>query len=134
MLADKTNTPEEIRTKECWQPYCTVRDLKRFITENKLPDDAKVFIQRIEDVYFKKHHWGTIKKEGYLYNSEKELIQKVKDGGFDDKEKYPDFNDESKMSILEGENIIDELKEEYVPVWCPVKYKNDDNLYLDAHY
>lgn len=23
---------------------------------------------------------------------------------------------------------------QYQPIWCPVKYKDDNNLYLDLHY
>lgn len=23
---------------------------------------------------------------------------------------------------------------QYQPIWCPVKYNNDNNLYLDLHY
>lgn len=35
--------------------YATVADLRRVIQQ--LPDDAKVYYQRIEDVYFDKHGW-----------------------------------------------------------------------------
>jgi len=36
--------------------YMTVGDLKKLI--KKMPDDAKVYYQRIEDVYFEKHEWS----------------------------------------------------------------------------
>ncbi|MEO6303962.1 MAG: hypothetical protein ABIP51_12400 [Bacteroidia bacterium] len=73
---------------EKYKHYSTVGDLKKFIELNKLPDDAKILVQRIEDFYFENNNWETINKE------------------------------ESK----------------YIVAWCPVKYKDDENLYLDCHY
>lgn len=35
--------------------YCTVGHLRRVIAD--LPDDAKVYYERIEDVYFERHGW-----------------------------------------------------------------------------
>ena len=35
--------------------YLTVGALRRVLAE--LPDDSRVFYERIEDVYFKKHGW-----------------------------------------------------------------------------
>lgn len=40
--------------------YLTVGELRKRIAD--LPDDAKVFYQRIEDVYFKEHGWTTRNK------------------------------------------------------------------------
>ncbi len=37
--------------------YLTVSDIRRKIKD--LPDDALVYIERIEDVYFEKHNWET---------------------------------------------------------------------------
>lgn len=37
----------------------------------------------------------------------------------------------SKTSTFKENDLEDT---EYHPIWCPVKYKNDDNLYLDLHY
>ena len=126
---------EDIKNKKCYEHYCTVGRLREFLEEHNLPDDAKVFIQRVEDVYFEENGWGTIKKEGWFYHSDLELIKKAKSGGeFHDKEQYPRMTDEHIKSILDIENHLDEDKEEYMPAWCPVKYKDDDNLYLDAHY
>ena len=44
------------KIKDCW---LTVGELKRWIEDYKLPDDAKIWYQRIEDVYFKKRGWKT---------------------------------------------------------------------------
>ena len=51
--------------------YATVRDLKNFIKDNKIPDDALILYQRIEDYYFtKKGGWGesvcTVRKTSEL--------------------------------------------------------------------
>ena len=35
--------------------YLTVGNIKQLIA--KLPDDTKIYYERIEDVYFKKHGW-----------------------------------------------------------------------------
>ena len=73
--------------------YLTVGELKRWIKEHKIPDDAKVFYQRIGDVYFKKHGWETIEKDWDA-----------------------------------------DIKSEYILTFGPRKYKDDPNLYIDAHY
>lgn len=43
---------------------CTVGQLLDFIEKHNIPRDGKVFIERIEDVYFEKHNWKTIEKKG----------------------------------------------------------------------
>lgn len=47
-----------------WSDYLTVGKLKKYIEENKLPDDALILYQRIEDFYFNKNGWSknSIKK------------------------------------------------------------------------
>ena len=37
--------------------YLTVGELMAFIRRHNLPDGAKIFYERIEDVYFKKPGW-----------------------------------------------------------------------------
>ena len=32
------------------------------------------------------------------------------------------------------QELTDDLKDQYHPVFCCMKYKDDDNLYLDLHY
>lgn len=76
--------------------YLTVGQLKKFLKD--LPDDGKIYYQRIEDVYFEKHNWGQNSKF---------------------------------MGSIENLGLS---KEEYIKVWSPVKYPNDNNLYLTAHY
>lgn len=133
MHAKKTHTPEEI--KKGWEHYCTVGQLKKILEEKNVPDDAKILIQRVEDVYFEEYNWGTVKKKGDTYYSEKRLIDKAKPGGeFHDKEQYPNINEEIIKNILDSEKDLDELKDEYVPAWWPIKYDDDDNIYLCAFY
>ena len=133
MIAKKTNTPEEIREK--YEDYCTVGQLKEILKKNSIPDDAKIFIQRVEDGYFDEHGWGTVKKEGDMYCTEKRMIDKARPGGeFHDKEKYPDMDEKTIKGILDSEKDLDELKEEYVPAWYPCVFEGDDNIYFCAFY
>ena len=126
---------EDIKSGKCYEVYCTVGRLREFLAEHNLPDDAKVFIQRVEDFYFEENNWGTVKKEGWMYCSDKALIENAKPGGkYHNKKEYPRMTEEHIQGILDMEAHLDEAKDEYMPAFCPVKYKDDDNLYLDAHY
>jgi hypothetical protein len=40
----------------------TVGKLKEFLNKHNLPDDARIFVQRIPDYYYLKGGWGTKKK------------------------------------------------------------------------
>jgi hypothetical protein len=102
---------KEIITREDIDDYkkhgfLTVGDLKKFIDENKLPDNAVVMIQRVEDVYYEKHGWGQYLKAGngarkYFYSDE----------------------------------YIEETMEKYHPAFSCVQYKDDkDILFIDLHY
>ena len=133
MNAKKTHTQEEIRKE--YKHYCTVGQLKEILKKNNIPDDAKIFIERVEDVYFEKYKWGTVKKKGVSYCSEKRLIDKAKPGGaFHDKEQYPRMDEETIQNILDSEKDLDECMDEYVPAWWPVVYDGDDNIYFTAFY
>lgn len=102
MAEIKEITKEEL---DGYEHYLTVGKLKEFISKNNLPDNAKVLIQRVEDVYFEKHNWGVYLKEG--------------DSVFKD-----DNGDIDKSSL-----------EQYHPAWCCAKYKDEaDVLFLDLHY
>ena len=99
----KEITKEELINR--YQYYLTVSRLKEFLNEHNLPDNAKVVIQRVQDVYYEKHNWGVYLKEG-----------------------EHTFKDE------EG-NIVKESLEQYHPAWCCVKYKDEDDvLFIDLHY
>lgn len=59
--------PGEITKQELIDGYktsLTVGDLRDIIAKSGLPDTAKVLIQRVEDVYYEKHNWNVLYKEG----------------------------------------------------------------------
>lgn len=74
--------------------YLTIGRLKEFIKD--LPDDGKIYYQRIEDVYFEKHGW------------DKNVVKKPSE--------YPEYTDD------------------FVGVFTYIKYRDDKDLYLTAHY
>jgi hypothetical protein len=41
-----------------------------------------------------------------------------------------EMQDPSKFIV----ELDDTMKEQYHPGWCCLKYKDDDNLYIDLHY
>lgn len=55
-------------TEEEMQQYngCTVGDLLKFVQDNNISLDSKIFIERVEDVYFEKHEWAIVEKEQYF--------------------------------------------------------------------
>jgi hypothetical protein len=108
----------------------TVKELKEAI-EN-LPDDAIVYYQRIEDVYFEKHNWNVVKKEGEHYHSLMDWNRDIDSGKYLDDEQYPDIKPENLLKATEKD--LEESKEQYIKAFCAVKYGNDNNLYIDAHY
>ena len=100
--------PKEI-TKEHlldgYKQYLTVGELKEFLYKNNIPNDSKVLIQRVEDIYYEKHGWGTYFKEG-----------------------------EHTFVDNHGDTVKESL-EQYHPAWSCVKYKDDtDVLFIDLHY
>jgi hypothetical protein len=110
----------------------TVGELKEFLYKNNLPNDAQVFYQRIEDTYFEKNGWKTIKKEGENYYYLLRWNTDIDSGKYLDKEEYPKMKKE--YLVKSSAEDLEQSKEEYIPAWCAVKYPNDDNLYIDAHY
>jgi hypothetical protein len=56
-------TPKEF--KEKYKHYLTVGKLKEYLED--YPDDALVVSQRVEDVYYEKHGWETLKRPNPIY-------------------------------------------------------------------
>lgn len=56
-------TPKEF--KEKYNYHLTVGKLKKCLED--YPDDALVVAQRVEDIYYEKHSWETLKKPDGLY-------------------------------------------------------------------
>lgn len=88
-----------------YEHFLTVGELKEFLYKHNIPNDSKVLIQRIEDVYFEKHGWDVYLKEG--------------------EHSYKDDNG----------NIVPESMEQYHPAWSCARYNDDpDILFIDLHY
>ena len=116
--------------------FLTAGDLIKFIQENQIPMNAPVMIQRVEDVYYEEHGWGSYLKKGEHYwnadslnNNMKEEIDRRARG---EEAEYPRIKDPIDfMTELED----DRLMEQYHPAWCCVGYKDDtDMLFIDLHY
>lgn len=112
---------------------CTIGQLKKFIEKHNLPDDTVIMMQRIEDVYFEKHHWEVIKKKGHWYRQFEEVNKKIDTGYFRDKELFPDLAEDSWVHKKYTEDDLENSLCEYYTCHSPVFYDNEF-LYLDAHY
>lgn len=126
----------------------SVGELKKWIEEHNVSDDAIILMQRIEDRYFSGVHkndqdeivhksagWKTIKKGGYWYQRLLKHNKKIDSGEFLDKEKYP-LLIESELKKYSQEDL-DKVMEEYYQCQSPVGYSDEGDgkyLYLDAHY
>lgn len=121
--------------KKRYKDFMTVGDLKKFIEKYQVPDDAKVLIQRVEDVYYDKHHWGVyLKKDHHYYSTlylNKIMKAEIKRRKAGKKPKYS-IKDPS-MAIRKP---TDDDKTQYHPAWSCVGYKDDikDFLFIDLHY
>lgn len=105
--------------------FLTVGRLKEFLNEHNLPDDAIVVVERVEDVYYEKYDWGVYLKKGEHYHSAKRLKKDIKKGI------YPKAKDLKPYTKEE----MKEMMEQYHPVWCCARYKDDkDILFLNLHY
>ena len=58
-------TPKEYKEMHKRGQYLTVGRLKEYL--DQYPDDALVVSQRIEDVYYEKHGWQTLKKPNPMF-------------------------------------------------------------------
>ena len=111
----------------------TVGKLKEFLNKHKLPDNAIVIVQRIEDVYYEKHGWSVYLKSGEYTNKIKKWNKDVMAGKYSDEEEYPKLKGVDLKLYTESD--IHASKEQYHPVWCCVRYKDDkDVLFLDLHF
>jgi hypothetical protein len=128
----KINVIKDLKGK--YEYYLTIGKLKKFLEEHpELPDDALVLTQRVEDVYYEKNGWGVVLKEGEHYHNVKtynvrmeEEIRRRKNG------EHPKYDMEDPSKHIQ--ELTDDLKDQYHPAFCCLKYKDDDNLYLDLHY
>lgn len=113
--------------------HLTVGDLKKFLSKNNLPDDAKVLIERVEDVYYDEHHWGVYLKDGEHYHNALQYNADVDSGKYLDKEEYPNITEENLVKYTEED--LHKMKVQYHPAWACVGYSDDkDILFIDLHY
>lgn len=137
----ESRVPKKILTEkeveEGYIGFLTVGRLKKNIEDFEIPDEAKVFVQRIEDVYYKKNGWGVVLKEGYHFHSSIELNEKMKEEiARRERGEEPEYDkiEDPNVHICEDENFLNEIKEQYTPAWCVSGYKDSDNLFLNLHY
>lgn len=122
---------KDLKFKQGW----TVGQLLEFIKKHQISDDTQIVYQRIEDIYFEKHGWNTVKKEGEAYHRAKKHNEDISSGKYLNKEEYPNITPDfyEKFSVTFSEDELESFKDEYIVVSSPVYY-DDDYLYLDAHY
>lgn len=121
--------------------YLKVGDLLKVIKENNLPDDMAVCYHRIEDLYFDKHEWKTIKIKGDNYynavhfNKQLDRGKLVNEGKLhpDEVGRYywhDDYKKDRKYIDLESEDILDQ----YIEGFCCFYNKEKNILCITAHY
>lgn len=125
---------EEIENR--FQDHLTIGDLKKWLEKNSdLPDDSKVLIQRVEDRYFENNNWGVYLKDGEtVWNQlafNKDMDEEIERREKGEESEYPQIKDPNK-NIIE---ITNELKEQYFPAWCCVRYSDEEKImFIDAFY
>jgi hypothetical protein len=117
----------------------TVGQLKKFIEEYQIPDDAVIVYQRIEDFYFEQNNWTTLKKKGEGYYRLEKHNEDADSGKWFDRENYPNITDDLLESLQKKftPEEMEHYKEQYIQVHSAVYYRDEDSsdyLYLDAHY
>lgn len=132
-MRPEVTAPNEV-SPEDYNHMLTVGRLLDFIEKFNIPRDAKVFYQRIEDSYFIGNDpgWRVVKKEGEFYHMALKINADIDSGKYFDKDNYPDAKPEL-MKKFSEQDLLD-FREEYIVAFSPVKYKDDNNLYIDAHY
>lgn len=111
----KKLSKEEVLDKNNF--HLTVGNLKKFIIENNISDDAPILVQRIEDCYFENNNWGLYPKHTAESNNLIHVWNKV----------YPN----NKLT----EDECETYKSGYIPTNCAVFHEDDKEiLFIDLHY
>ena len=132
----------------------TMGDLAEFVYKNpQIPRDAKVLIERIEDVYFegvdisgmnsakgilpegsKSEGWKVLPVKGENYYNTKNfnevMFQEIEDRKNGKESQYPKIKN-PKDYIVE---LIDDCKDQFFPAWCISKENDDSIVYIFNHY
>jgi len=132
-----TNLPKEITLEELkkYDDYLTVGKLKELIAKYNLPDDGKILIERVEDVYYEKDNWGVVFSPGFWYERleafNKNMEEEIKRREKEEEPEYPQIENPQDKIVTLGK----EYMSQYHPAWYACKNKEDDNnLYIDLHY
>ena len=112
--------------------------LKELIEEEKIPLNTPVVYQRIEDHYFERNGWKTVKVKGDNYynsvefNEDLENVNLVKSGlGGDIGRTSQCFMENDFEPIdLNDEKILDQ----YVEAFCGFYYNEKEVFCITAHY
>src|SRR5688572_3452536 len=101
--------------------YLTWGQLKEFAKKHNISDNALVVVERVEDIYFKKHNWDVYAKETQQSLNAQNHNNHVNKGKW--------------AGRLFTEQEILDFKTKYHPAWSPVFYPEDPEvLFLDIHY
>lgn len=128
--------PSQIDKKDIkkYSHHLTVGQLKEFLDEHNLPDDAIVMVQRIEDRYFENNNWSVYLKEGEEFYYAIKWNKDIDSEKYHNKKDYPNMKHPEKLKKF-SKKELEEMKDQYFPLFCPVYYKDDnDILFLNAHY
>ena len=132
----------------------TMGDLAEFVYKNpQIPRDAKVLIERIEDIYFegvdisgmnstkgilpkgsKSDGWKVLLVEGENYYNTKNfnevMLQEIEDRKNGKESNYPKIDNPNDYIV----ELTDNFKEQFFPAWCISKENDDSLVYIFNHY
>ena len=118
---------------ENYHHYLTVGRLIEYFYKNNIPQDAKIFVQRVEDHYYGENgSWSTVKKENEDTDFMHETNKLIDSGEYFNEDNYPDRNPDDVKKYTDEQ--IANSRDEYSPVFCCMQDKKDLNLYLNLHY
>lgn len=125
-----------LRDKKNKVDHLTVGELKKFISEYNLSNDAIVMCERVEDVYFEKHGWKTYPKFGYETWLCTEHNKDIDSGKYLDKEQYPDLDpiEDADFFTKYTDEEIKESMDQYHPAsMCAGCLPGEDILFIRHH-
>lgn len=112
----------------------TFKDLKKFINDHNISEDAMIVVERVEDYYYEYNSWGVILKEGEQYWNCIKWNEDIENGVYLDKVNYPNMDPKTLKMIPEED--IEKSKDQYHPIFCAVQFEKGENdvIYLNLHY
>ncbi len=134
-ISIENSLPKELTKEEVsgYNEFLTVGKLKEFLYANNLPANARVMVQRVEDVYYQRHNWKVYLKKGLNATQCEEHNAKIASGEYLNKEEYPNIDESLLVPATEEE--IKQSMEQYTPAFCCARYRDDeDMLFIDMHY